>query len=578
MKKNKLIIAALATCALGAGAIPALQASADDETMTINLGFTVSQNSDAIIYVSDEHGKAQPGTHGHELLTSRGDAWHFIGFENSATHNAFANSDIDVVCASDQSCTASITLPSDQGVIVSTPGDAIVAIKYDGHDYFGENITTDSQFEVVNNDNQRVEFDGRAVLMWSCGDGTCYHRFDNIPVNQDGSSVFYKASTITADNDPSQTFDTHAQLKGFALADGFDSWVDGYKSFKQTNNINWGTLDPNLIIGVTDMRQYEERAIEAGACTTEGVVEEEFHNCVDNYVASLGEFTAHANLQPVGEPQWNNAYTSYGDRNFKVTIYGDDYRGVTIGSLDDLNYYPSQWVNAFTRTDAYDISGTSAKNPTTIDTILLEDTVNIRALSNINNFQIASIEALDVPAGAVDITKSGEEFKLKFHSNFYDQVVFKAKDSAGKEYYFRIKRMTLDVWQGYDENGPNLQAEFYFDRQTSWEDYLITAKIVYKDGSTKKIQMENARAVDDGLGNFTYAPEVDMESVSDPNIPHGKGLKLAKYNYQLSREDEGKISKVYFNVEFAGGSDKSYAGAFAGSGKGIVLDLEREDR
>ena len=32
--------------------------------------------------------------------------------------------------------------------------------------------------------------------------------------------------------------------------------------------------------------------------------------------------------QPVGEPVSNNAYTSYGDRSFKVTIYGSKYRGV----------------------------------------------------------------------------------------------------------------------------------------------------------------------------------------------------------------------------------------------------------
>ena len=61
-------------------------------------------------------------------------------------------------------------------------------------------------------------------------------------------------------------------------------------------------------------------------------------------------------LQPVGEPTYNNSYVSYGDRNFKVVIYNDNYKGVSIGSLDDLHYYPTTWVDPFLRRDQYDIS------------------------------------------------------------------------------------------------------------------------------------------------------------------------------------------------------------------------------
>lgn len=174
-------------------------------------------------------------------------------------------------------------------------------------------------------------FDGKAYLIWSCNGGICYHYFDNIPAFDDGNSYFIKDTTITADNNPGKTFDMKAQYKGWADTNNFNSWVTSYKAFKHIEgDINWANVDPNDMLGdPIDMRQYEEQAIQAGACTTQGVPEDVFRDCVDQYVVSLGTVWAkRAQLQPLNEPTYNNAYVSYGDRNFKVVIYNDDFKGI----------------------------------------------------------------------------------------------------------------------------------------------------------------------------------------------------------------------------------------------------------
>ena len=163
-----------------------------------------------------------------------------------------------------------------------------------------------------------------------------------------------------------------------------------------------------------------------------------------------------------------NAYVSYGDRNFKVVIYNSDYKGIsTTADFGGLNYYPASWADQFTRTDQYDVSETDEFHPTYLESILLEDTINIDVLPW-NNYQVSTIEALDVPEDAVTITKeNNRKFKIEFSSNFYDHVVFKITDTDNEESYVQIKRYTIDAWI---RDGNTLSADFYFDREKSYEE------------------------------------------------------------------------------------------------------------
>ena len=376
-------------------------------------------------------------------------------------------------------------------------------------------------------------FDGKAYLVWSCEEGICYHYFDNIIVNDDGTSTFYKASEVTDDKNNSIKFDIDAENKFFTSKSNFEGWQETYKTDNNLTSINWNTIDIENLIG------------------PDGI-----------------------DYQPVGEPYDNNAYVSYGDRNFKVVIYNDDYKGVSIGDLSDLNYYPASWANPFIRTDQYDISNTTKNNPTVIKTVLLENTINIKSL-NYNSFEITSIEALDVPEGAVTITKVNNEFKIVFKSNFYDNVVFKVTDNNREVSYLKINRYTIDARLKFVNNKPTISADFSFDKNKSYTDFVITAKIVYKDGTSKIIDMTAVYGIDDGLGNLTESYEFNEET-DDLGGNRGKGLKKSTFNYTLSSGEEDTISKVYINVEYKGNTDTEYAGAFAGSGKGIVLDFEED--
>ena len=427
-----------------------------------------------------------------------------------------------------------------------------------------------------NQENAPIEpqFDGKAYILWSCsGGGICMKHFNDIPSNDDGKSTFYKDTSIV-DARTGETFNVNAKYKAWSTDAKFNNWVAAYKSYKnipENEDIDWSTVKPEDMIGdPIDVRPYEDAAILANACTKDEP-QDVFEDCVNNYAASQGVWVARAQLQPVGEPSDNNAYVSYGDRNFKVVVYNSNFKGVSIGDLSDLNYYPAEWANSFLRQDQFDISDTTKDKPTTINTVLLEKTINIKPL-NYNGFAINKIEALDVPKDAVSISKVNGEWKLVFASNFYDNVKFKVTDGNGKVSYFAVKRYTVDAWVNNVNNVPHLYAEFYFDKTKSYTDFDLSAKIEYKDGTTENVKLTPYNKIDDGLGNITEAYEADE---SNPKYgPAGKGLKKSVFIYKLPNgKTDRDIKKAYVNVEYKGSTEKNYAGAFAGSGKGALANI-----
>ncbi len=446
-------------------------------------------------------------------------------------------------------------------------------------------------------------FDGRAYVLWSCGSGTCYHLFENIPPFDDGNSTFYEDAAVIADNDNSKHFDVHAEYKAWALPEKFEMWKQAYmaqNNIENEENINWTQVDPQDIIDEfpPDMREWEEAAVAAyendhaeGCQRPAGNAEPEawgeFQDCVDRYYIAAGNLPF-IRLQPVGEPSANNAYVSYGDRNFKVVIYSSAYKGLTLGDLSQLDYYPAHWTNPFLRRDQYDISGTTKNNPTKLDSILLEDTVVLRPIGLPGNtLEIDSIEPLDVPEDAVTVTNPNGEWKIEFASNFYDNVVFKVTDTANHEYYIKIQRYTVDAYLNYiwDENPENqhpaITAEFYFERNKSYTDFDLTAKIVYKNGTSKTVALTAIQDVDDGLGNNTHAFEVDQQVVRydefDNPLPSGKGLKKSVFRYDLEQGEDDTIEKAFVNVELKGSTATNYAGAYTGSGEGVKVKMGVDD-
>lgn len=540
----------------------------------VTLNVSVAPESNVTLVARGPNGIVDMNTAGDELVASRNDYQGFVGVEDTYNNQNYSVDDVIVTCTDQTHCTIQVDVPEGHGVRLMTAGDSNFEILLNGHALDGSPLADGSNLEIYNRDSQGTPFEGDAYLVWSCGNGTCYHLMTGLS----NTPSFVDASTISADNDNTKKFNTDAAKKGFVIKADFEDWQQQYKTYKNIENIDWTTVDPSLLLDPMDMREYEQQAIDAKKCTRE-VPQEDFEHCVDDYVAELGIFNHPVGLRPVGEPYSDNAYTSYGDRNFKITIYNEEYRGVSLGSLDDLQYYPALWNGGLTRIESYDISESTRENPLEIEAILLEPTFNLKPLSQYNGFTVSKVEALDVPEGAVTITNVDGEYKLSFSSNFYDKVVFKITASDGSEYYVRINRMTLRLHRDEirfraGEPQVDLFTDFYFDRTTSYSDYIISAKILYKDGSNKIVELENAKKVDDGLGNITYAEEVDEENPAY-GAP-GKGLKIATYKYTFTIADAKNIDKVYINVERKGSTSTKYAGAFAGSGKGVVVEFKEE--
>ena len=386
------------------------------------------------------------------------------------------------------------------------------------------------------------DFDNKAVLLWDCDGKICYNYslFQNVQKVQTGKLI--AASSIGNENtnagDNTIKFDVHSREKFFA-----PYW------------------------------KFVARKAD-----------------IDANGAKIDSFKGEGKLDyaPVNEPQENNAYVSYGNRNFKIIIYGEDYKGLTLGSLDDLTHYPREWANAFERRENYDISGTTKDKPVEMLGVLLQRTVKIQKITD-NDYTIEKIEPIDVSNGAVEVTDNHDgTFDIKFKSNYFDKVEFKVTDDQGKEYFFLFNRRTVDPYFDirHDSDEAKIMAEVFYHKGTSYSDYNVLGKIQYKDGSTKVVELTAINYGRDGLNNEVNGIEYNEENPSykdsNINIPvsdRGKGIKRAKFAYDIDKSELKKIDKVYINVERSGSTKTYYEGNFAGSGKGDVLDMKAwEDR
>ena len=451
-------------------------------------------------------------------------------WDNSAPANVKS-----VTCSDNKNCTVTVGISGGRGFHIVTSGDAEYSLSGNLHNILtsgtitaNEKTNTPPPQNPPENPGQNPgpgqnNFDGNAVLYWSCGTGTCYHVFDDIS----GTDVnMIAASTITADNDNTKTFDVNAEKKFFGPKASFDAYVAA------NNPVNWATVATGSLMG-EDLLDYP----------------------------------------PVPTPTVDHAYVSYANRNFKAFVYDDDFKAITRGPVENLNYYPGYWADWFTRQDFYAITGTTKENPVVIDNVILDPTVLIDAEGY--HVVIKSIKPLDVPEGAVTVNKVDNFFKIDFASRYYDRVVFELTDTDNNKYYVMINRIATKAKIDHDNTGNEfIFTSLYFDRSTSYTDYIVKAKIFYKDGSIKTVEMTNANRVDDGLGNtITNVKEVDSENPGRDDWTRGKGIKIASFKYDLARDEKDKIEKAYVFVEFKGSTKDNYAGALAGAGNGTEVEV-----
>ena len=146
--------------------------------------------------------------------------------------------------------------------------------------------------------------------------------------------------------------------------------------------------------------------------------------------------------------------------------------------------------------------------------------------------------------------------------------MFKITDTDNGESYIQIKRYTIDAWI---RDGDTLSADFYFDREKSYEEFEITAKIIYNDGTVENVKLEAVETFLDALGNPIHNYEADQEESEGPF--QGKGLKQAVFEYNLGPNAAKRVKDIYLNAEYKGSNASTYAGAYTGSGEGTPANI-----
>ncbi len=543
------------------------------DTVTLSFNFNVSSPEISIVALDgasqEELGLGQTGDK-LKINVAGDDGFFTLLIEDGARHEVVPDR-VSVKCSSDQSCNVKIsdvdTSVVSNGIHFITSGDSPFEYLYlndNPYPYNDENLLQDENFMIRFREVQH--FDGAAYVVWACGEDdseVCLHLFPEIR-NDNFETEYYAANTVTDITDPARVFDKFGAfededyIRGMALKTSVDGWVErNYGEGKTVDDVDWSDVDIHYFFRGLEKFTMERWLVDEGICEDNGD-QGALHDCVDQYFDEHGlEEGGGVKLQPVGESQGNSSYVSYGDRNFRLTIYNDNYKAITLGDLSDLHYVPFSYQDA-TYVDAIDISGTTEENPAIMHSILLEDTVRIKA-SEIGGLNIASIEALHAPEGAITINGNGNEYEFIFHSNYYDAVIFKITDTDGHDYYLDVERSILDNWIREE----SVQTTFYFDAETSYSDYELIATYVYNDGTIVEKEMTNAQRIDDGLGNIMYKYETEA----------GLNLKMATYVIEEEPGFSDDLDGVYFNARKAGTTQLIYAGTLAGSGLGVYESM-----
>lgn len=539
---------------------------ADTTTLTFNFNSSSPEIS-LVAFNGADHEDLGLGQTGDTLKVNvAGDEGFFRVMLEDGLRQEIAPERVSVTCSSEQSCTIRVsdvdTSNVSNGIHWVTSGDSPFEILYlndNPYSYNDENLLQDENFMIRYREIQ--EFDGAAYVIWACGENdeeVCLHLFPEIR-NENFETEYYPADEITDITDPTRVFDKFGAfededyIRGMALKAEVDDWVERhYGGGATVNDVDWSAVDIHSFLRGVEKGPMERWLVEQGICEDDGD-EKALHNCVDQYYIDNDLDEYGVKVQPVGEPQGNSSYVSYGNRNFRLTIYNENYKAIELGDLSDLHYVPHFYQDA-TYVDAIDISETTEENPAIMHSILLEDTVRIKE-SAIGGLHIKSIEALRAPEGAIDINGEDGEYEFVFNSNYYDRVVFKITDTDENEYYLMVERSILNNWIREE----SVQTTFYFDADTSYSDYELIATYVYTDGTIVEKEMKNAQRIDDGLGNITYAYETEA----------GLNLKMATYVIEEERGFSDNLDGVYFNARKAGTTDLIYAGTLVGSGLGV---------
>ena len=517
-------------------------------TLTFNISNSAPQNFE---FVTNEINT--------QLKVTNGERDTFLGIEDNA-HQGVSESHIYVTVSQDKKSATVKIYEQDAGVMLSTPGDGLFEI--DNYSGAMNLVTTNQTFSIIEKEAQEP-FDGKVLLIWQCGEEACKHEFT---LAEPQTMSYFLDSDIADKDDSTRKFDLKKALNGeikagYALPSDLEAWETEYSG--TNSNYNFRTVDLDLLLDGR-MREIEQQYLDAGTCEYTGVPGE-FEQCVDEHahptIVDRGISGRISNGQEMG----NNSHIAYGDNMFKITIYTEDYVGLKEDE-STYNYRRERFETMYS--ESKDISESTKENPYILDTLLIEGKTVISS-NGLNGVEFKEIKALDVPEGAVTITKiSDGKFKIEFNSNFYDRTIFEITDTNNNKYYVRMVRSIIEisVHNGnpvINKNNTYVEVDLLFDDRQSWDDYEVNATIAFKDGTYKKQALTNLRAIDKGGANVYYVEEVQF----------GEHLKTAAFGLDLDGDEHyfESIDGIYINVRKSGSTEDTYAGTYAGNGRGLFI-------
>ena len=494
-----------------------------------------------------------------ELRVSDGQATAFIGID-AHDHNHVEAQNIKVELSQDHKSAIVKIYNHNQGVFFTTAGDSFAKID----DYSGAyQLITQNTTLTVSEWVHEPEFDGKVLLIWQCGEETCKHELN---LENPQQMTYVLDSTIKDDDDNQLVFDLKKALNGesiaaYVLPRDLEEWEEIYG--QEDANYDFRTVDTNLLLNGR-MQEIEHELEQNGTCEHTGNPGE-FEHCVDEHahptIVDRGLSARLSNGQEMGA----NSHIAYGDNIFKITVYTEDY----VGLKEDESTYSYRRDRFETMySESKDISGTTQENPYVLDTLLIEGKAIISS-NNINGVEFKEVKALDIPEGAVEITKIADgKFQIKFNSNFYDRTIFEITDTNNTKYYVRIVRSIASVSVHNNDpiinkNNMFVEVDLLYDAEQSWDDYEVNATIVLNDGTYQKQTLTNLGAIDIGGGNVFYVQEKYF----------GQNLKIASFGLDLDGDEHyfESIEGIYINVRKSGSTDENYAGTYAGNGRGLFI-------
>lgn len=583
MTKTFKRVGAVATVAgvlAGAGLMP-LSVWADDNTTTLTFNFTVAAGDTAILSLaaSNDGSPLEVGETGSRLIRVLQDSEYNASIDAlDGTQNHYSSEDVVVNCTSSTACTMTIShVSTSGGVKFSTPGDSNISVWYTDGSYYASSatlLTENTDFE-VRYEAPEERFEGQAYVAWDCGDGSvCLSLIENIDNDGQGDHgpIDYRPASGVVDERTGNSFDAFDidLKKGFILPGRLGEWRGEYidKTDVTNETFSWADVDISLLIDGTDMMPIEDAAERDGVCDRWAVSDRsQFEACVDHYAEQNGIPVIRSAAIQSFVASGKGAYVNNCEYACLVAIYDEEnYAAVESAGTDTMTFVP---FNFGVR--PVDVTDTSVSDPAILEMPLQETRVVLRAM-DVNDFEIESIRALYVPEGAVTIEQAEDgSFVIEFNSNFYDDVLFEIESTTGRFYTLQIVRQTLSEvrWEHasqWNNNFEGIRAEFTFADYTTYEDYELTATLIYGDGTEDVQEMTNLGWIDENYGgNLIYTREYD-------GAQSGKGLKRANYGIALTTEEMWDIKGVYINVRYSGGDEEVYAGTFAGSGKGYYIE------